>query len=96
MAVIPRTALLTCTNSDIRDLVMSDHKMVKNCTSSWVPLLLAMAAEYSYKAGSCHPITHLACIIFFALVGVQQMVPISLIGSNQGSCLADAVGRVSP
>lgn len=46
VAVIPRTALLSCENCDIKDLVLRDKKLRG---SSWIPLLLALAAEYSYQ-----------------------------------------------
>ena len=47
VALIPRTALLSCANSSIKPLVLEDKKLNQECTSSWVPLLLSLAAEYS-------------------------------------------------
>lgn len=47
MAVIPRSALLCCENSTIRDSVLEYKKLDGEDVSSWVPLLLALAAEYS-------------------------------------------------
>ena len=47
VAVIPRSALLSCENSPIRDTVLEYQKLNGEDVSSWVPLLLALAAEYS-------------------------------------------------
>ena len=49
LAVIPRRVLLSCSNSDIADLVLGEKQLMKPTTSSWVPLLIALAAECSKK-----------------------------------------------
>lgn len=49
VAIIPRSALLSCANSDIKDLVKEDKELSKLGPSSWVPLLLTLASEYSFK-----------------------------------------------
>lgn len=51
VAVIPRAALLSCTNNpSVASLVAEDHTLnQEDSTSSWVPLLLSLAAEYSKK-----------------------------------------------
>ena len=49
LAVIPRRVLLSCSNSDIAGLVANDSSIMTPTTSSWVPLLLALAAECSKK-----------------------------------------------
>lgn len=48
LAVIPRKCLLSCSNSTVSKLVKKDGDL-QNITSSWVPLLIALAAEYSLK-----------------------------------------------
>lgn len=50
VALIPRTALLSCANSKVRSLVEANDRLLD---ASWVPLLLALAAEYSYKVVWC-------------------------------------------
>lgn len=49
LAVIPRQVLLSCSNSDVVELVAEDKRLMKSDTSSWVPLLIALAAECSKK-----------------------------------------------
>lgn len=51
VALIPRAALLSCANSNIKDHVKADKKLQQ--ASSWIPLLLALATEYSYKVCDC-------------------------------------------
>ncbi len=48
MAVIPREAILSCANSTVASVVERDEEL-KEVTSSWVPLLIALAAECSLK-----------------------------------------------
>lgn len=47
--MIPRRVLLSCSNVDIAGLVADDISIMTPTTSSWVPLLLALAAECSNK-----------------------------------------------
>ncbi len=49
VAVIPRDSLLSASNSKIRELMASHSTILPESTSSWIPLLLALAAEYSAK-----------------------------------------------
>ena len=51
LALIPREALLTCANSRVKVAVGRDREFQKQLpgTSSWVPLLVAMLAEYDQK-----------------------------------------------
>lgn len=51
LALIPRAALLTCTNSRVKEAVDGDREFQKQLPniSSWVPLLVAMLAEYDQK-----------------------------------------------
>ena len=51
LALIPREALLTCANSRVSEAVDRDREFQKQlpAMSSWVPLLLAMLAEYDQK-----------------------------------------------
>lgn len=54
LAVIPQRALLTATNSCIRSAILHDkifRRQLKTM-NSWVPLLLALLAEYDQKATS--------------------------------------------
>ena len=48
LAVIPREAILSCANSTVATLVRED-KELENVSSSWIPLLIALAAESSLK-----------------------------------------------
>lgn len=50
VAMIPRAAVLSCNNSTIADLVREDDALNQDSTSSWVPLLLSLSAEYSKKS----------------------------------------------
>ena len=50
LALIPRTTVLSCSNSKIKDLVIEDNLLKHG--SSWIPLLLSLAAEYSSKVTS--------------------------------------------
>ena len=54
VALIPRTALLSCANSNIRHLVQEDETLLEDSTCSWVPLLLSLAAEHSYQVNTDH------------------------------------------
>lgn len=49
LAVIPRRVLLSCSNCDIADLVSQEEQLMEPATSSWVPLLIALAAECTKK-----------------------------------------------
>lgn len=49
LAVIPRRLLLSCANSDIADLVSKEKQLMEPTTSSWLPLLIAIAAECTKK-----------------------------------------------
>ena len=49
LAVIPRHVLLSCSTSDIGELVATDDCIMQSTTSSWVPLLVALASECSKK-----------------------------------------------
>ena len=49
LAVIPRRVLLSCSNSDIAGLVLQERQLMEPTTSSWVPLLIALAAECTKK-----------------------------------------------
>ena len=51
LAVIPRQAILSCSNSSVADAVQS-YVESKQVTSSWVPLLIALAAECSLKVST--------------------------------------------
>ena len=48
LAVIPREAILSCTNSTVASVVEKEVEL-QQITSSWVPLLIALAAECSLK-----------------------------------------------
>ena len=47
LAVIPRSCLLNCDHSCVSEKVKRDKTICQSSTSSWVPLLIALAAEYS-------------------------------------------------
>ena len=49
LAVIPRRLLLSCANSDIADLVSKEKQLMEPTISSWLPLLIAIAAECTKK-----------------------------------------------
>ena len=49
VAVIPRNVLLSCSNCEVGGMVARDPRIMKDSTSSWVPLLIALAAECSKK-----------------------------------------------
>ncbi len=51
LAVIPRQAILSSCNSTVATAVRS-YVELKQVTSSWVPLLIALAAEYSLKVSA--------------------------------------------
>ena len=51
LALIPRAALLNCSNSCVHKVVKRDKVFQTQLPelSSWVPLLIALLAEYSQK-----------------------------------------------
>ena len=49
LAVIPRRVLLSCANCDIAGLVSQEKELMESATSSWLPLLIALAAECTKK-----------------------------------------------
>lgn len=51
LALIPRVALLNCSNSCVHKVVKGDKLFQTQLPemSSWVPLLIALLAEYSQK-----------------------------------------------
>lgn len=49
LAVIPRRTLLSCANTDIADLVSQEKEVMDPSTSSWIPLLIALAGECTKK-----------------------------------------------
>lgn len=51
LARIPREAILSCANSTVAGIVKSD-KELRAVTSSWIPLLIALSAEYSLKVST--------------------------------------------
>jgi hypothetical protein len=61
LAVIPRRVLLSCTNSDIADLVSQEKQLMEPTTSSWLPLLIALAAECTKKVNLM--VIEIICII---------------------------------
>lgn len=58
VALIPRSALLSCATSSIADKVLEDKELMKACSSSWPPLLLALAAEYACEVRHGWPAVH--------------------------------------
>ena len=60
LAVIPREAILSCANSTIATLVRED-KELENVSSSWIPLLIALAAESSLKVSENVPACNMYC-----------------------------------
>lgn len=46
MATVPITSVLACVNSDVKELLRAHEG---SFSSSWIPLLLTMAYEYSCK-----------------------------------------------
>ena len=53
LALIPRTALLNCTNSSVHGVFEGDQHIQRQLSdmNSWVPLLLALMGEYAQKVG---------------------------------------------
>lgn len=51
IACIPRSAILTSSTCNIKDLIKNDDKLISSVlsSSSWVPLLIALIGEYSLK-----------------------------------------------
>lgn len=64
VVTVPMTSVLACVNSDVRGLLKENEESL---TSSWIPLLLTLAYEYSCKV--LLPLSTLSTIIFlFCLV----------------------------
>ncbi len=73
VATVPITSVLACVNSDIRELVRENEGSL---TSSWIPLLLTLAYEYSCKVFLS--LSTLYAINFFCCLVLQQVVPLSI------------------
>ena len=68
IAYIPRAALLTCANSAaVRRRLLQDDVIAEDLdnVSSWVPLLVAMLAEYGQEVtlGDVHTHTHMCSVL---------------------------------
>ena len=68
LAVIPRRVLLSCSNSEIADLVSRERLLVQPTMSSWVPLLIALAAECSKKVSINHGYNIIAVVMVTILL----------------------------
>ncbi len=47
IATIPRTAILTATNSNITSKLLEQDKSLFTTVTPWIPLLIALTIEYS-------------------------------------------------